>query len=89
MKPEDTVMKRLPDIKFKWDMLDVMLGSQKAKENAEKLKEWGDSIALAQAEISFVSGQENEKAKIRAIYKDANDLKELESRILEYLEFTD
>ena len=44
-------------------------------------------IARRQARISFKIGQENEKAKVRAIYKDANDLKELEDHIKEYLLF--
>lgn len=30
----------------------------------------------------------DERAKVRAIYKDANDLKELEDRIREYLDIT-
>lgn len=55
-------------------------------------------IAQAQAEATWLvafkagrdarkmEGQDSEKAKIRVIFKDANDLKELETRIREYLE---
>ena len=39
----------------------------------------------AQAKISYKAGQEDEKAKVKGIYKDAGDLKELENRIREYL----
>ena len=44
-----------------------------------------DNLLLEQAEISFKAGQEREKAKVWATYKNANDLKELEDLIKEYL----
>ena len=43
---------------------------------------------MRQAEISFKLGQDSEKAIVRGIYKDANDLKELETLIKEYLDTT-
>lgn len=36
--------------------------------------------------LNYQAGVKDEKAKVRVIYKDANDLKELEDRIREYLD---
>ena len=44
-----------------------------------------DPLIKEVAEVSFKAGQEDEKAKVKGIYKDAGDLKELENRIREYL----
>ena len=43
-------------------------------------------LLKAQAKLSFNAGGKNEKAKVAGIFKDANDLKELETLIREYLD---
>lgn len=58
MEPQgEPPLTELPDVKFDWGIFDVM-SSEKCKENANKLKAWGEAIAQAQrtSDIKFYEG---------------------------------